>query len=194
MGPTSHVVLAVLACLLACNGAAGFGVAPATSRVAARRSAAPSRPLHMVRGPRPSCARAGRCTHHRRLRSQPVRAVAASALLRRAQVVESSALSALNDIVIVQADTEAKKTVGGLFLASVADQLGAEVDPNYRVGTVVAVGEGRVREDGSLIPMPFEKGQRVVMPGSSSIGVQLDILLGSLGLFAYRQHELVATH
>lgn len=109
-------------------------------------------------------------------------------------MVDKEKLTALNDIVIVQADTEAKKSAGGLYLPTVADIVGDQIDPNYRVGTVVAVGPGRVREDGSLIPMPFKKGQRVVMPGSSSIGVQLDILLGSLGLFAYRYNEIVAEH
>ncbi|KAG8461565.1 hypothetical protein KFE25_001169 [Diacronema lutheri] len=120
------------------------------------------------------------------------RAVVPARALR--MVVDKEKLTALNDIVIVQADTEAKKSAGGLYLPTVADIVGDQIDPNYRVGTVVAVGPGRVREDGSLIPMPFKKGQRVVMPGSSSIGVQLDILLGSLGLFAYRYNEIVAEH
>lgn len=109
-------------------------------------------------------------------------------------MVDQDSITALNDIVIVQADIEARKTSGGLFMPTSADILGDKIDPNYRVGTVVAVGPGRVREDGSLIPMPYRKGQRVVMPGSSSIGVQLDILLGSLGLYAYRWHEIVAEH
>jgi len=101
---------------------------------------------------------------------------------------------ALNDVVLIQADLEAKKTPGGLFLATTADQLGDEVDGKYRIGTVVAVGEGGLREDGSRIPMPYSKGQRVVMPGSSAVGLRIDILIGSRGLFAYREHEIVAQH
>mmetsp|Transcript_10078 Transcript_10078/g.24261 ORF Transcript_10078/g.24261 Transcript_10078/m.24261 type:complete len:156 (+) Transcript_10078:64-531(+) len=108
--------------------------------------------------------------------------------------VDTSTLVALNDVVLIQADLEAKKTPGGLFLATTADQLGDEVDGKYRIGTVVAVGEGGLREDGSRIPMPYSKGQRVVMPGSSAVGLRIDILIGSRGLFAYREHEIVAQH
>lgn len=109
-------------------------------------------------------------------------------------MIDKDEITALNDIVIIQADTEARKTTGGLFLPTTADIIGDRIDPNYRVGTVVAVGPGRVREDGSLIPMPYKKGQRVIMPGASSIGVQLDILLGSRGLYAFRWNEIVAEH
>jgi len=103
-------------------------------------------------------------------------------------------IDGMNDLVIIQADIEAKKTAGGLFLPTMADEIGDEIDDKFRAGTVVAAGPGRIREDGSLIPMPFKKGQRVLMPGSSSIGVQLDILTGTVGMFAYRQHELVGLH
>jgi co-chaperonin GroES (HSP10) len=185
MGARASAICA-LAALLLVEAAQGFGAA-----AGARRSAVAPRGVRMVRRP-------PRAPLDRRPAREPQlsadRPAAPAARLALAQAVDPESLVALNDIVLVQAETEARKTSGGLFLPTVIDRLNEEVDPNYRIGTVVAVGKGRVRENGSLIPMPFKKGQRVVMPGSSSIGTRLDILIGSIGMYAYRQHEIVAEY
>lgn len=97
----------------------------------------------------------------------------------------------MNDFVLVQLDLEPKKTAGGLFLAVKEDQLGDEIEDKYKAGTVIATGPGMTREDGSLVSMKFSKGERVVVPGTTKVGIRIDILAGSLGLVAYRQGEIV---
>ncbi|KAJ1629016.1 hypothetical protein T492DRAFT_841115 [Pavlovales sp. CCMP2436] len=170
--------------LLAVGLAAALAVSPSATRPLASRAAVSARSIRMRNRPVAVPLAPPPAFHTQQF---------------RAQAVDTSTLVALNDVVLIQADLEAKKTPGGLFLATTADQLGDEVDGKYRIGTVVAVGEGGLREDGSRIPMPYSKGQRVVMPGSSAVGLRIDILIGnnntrSRGLFAYREHEIVAQH
>lgn len=64
-------------------------------------------------------------------------------------------LKPLGDRVIVKQDEAEETTASGLFLAS-------ETKEKPTTGVVLAVGEGRVTDDGKTIPMPVKEGDRVV--------------------------------
>jgi chaperonin GroES len=61
----------------------------------------------------------------------------------------------LGDKVVVESVEEEAKTSGGIFLPDTAKQKPQE-------GKVVAIGTGRVLEDGSRAPMAVKVGDRVV--------------------------------
>ena len=64
-------------------------------------------------------------------------------------------LKPLGDRVIVKQDEAEETTASGLFLAS-------EVKEKPTTGVVLAVGEGRTTDDGTVIPVPVKEGDRVV--------------------------------
>ncbi|MBQ9068532.1 MAG: co-chaperone GroES [Eggerthellaceae bacterium] len=64
-------------------------------------------------------------------------------------------LKPLGDRVIVKQDDAEEVTAGGLFLSS-----GSKEKPT--TCTVLAVGDGRVADDGKVIPVPVKKGDRVI--------------------------------
>jgi chaperonin GroES len=69
-------------------------------------------------------------------------------------------LQPLNDRLILSQDANDEKTPGGILIPqSVVDR-----DPP-KMGTVVAVGPGAYKPDGSRREMPFKKGDRVVFTG-----------------------------
>ena len=62
----------------------------------------------------------------------------------------------LHDRVLVKRNDEPEKTESGLlYLPESAKEKPAE-------GTILAVGAGRVKEDGSLIPLQVKAGDRIV--------------------------------
>jgi chaperonin GroES len=61
----------------------------------------------------------------------------------------------LGDKIVVEPATEEEKTTGGIILPDTAKQKPQE-------GKVVAVGTGRVLEDGSRAPMAVKVGDRVI--------------------------------
>ncbi len=65
------------------------------------------------------------------------------------------ALKPLGDRVIVKADEVEAQTASGLYLAS-------ETKEKPQSGVVLAVGEGRVNNEGKHLPMPVKKGDKVI--------------------------------
>lgn len=64
-------------------------------------------------------------------------------------------LRPLGDRVLVKPDSAEEKTAGGLFLSS-----GSQEKPQR--GTVVAVGAGKLDDDGDRIPMDVKVGDVVI--------------------------------
>jgi chaperonin GroES len=68
---------------------------------------------------------------------------------------EGRMIRPLGDKIVVEPATEEEKTTGGIILPDTAKQKPQE-------GKVVAVGTGRVLEDGSRAPMAVKVGDRVI--------------------------------
>ncbi|MBE6466151.1 MAG: co-chaperone GroES [Eggerthellaceae bacterium] len=64
-------------------------------------------------------------------------------------------LKPLGDRVIVKQDEVEETTASGLFIASSAKE-------KPTTGVVLAVGEGKLAEDGSRLPMPVAVGDHVI--------------------------------
>ena len=64
-------------------------------------------------------------------------------------------LKPLSDRVIIKQDEAEETTASGLILTSSSKE-------KPQRGTVIAVGEGKRADDGSLIPMPVSEGDTVV--------------------------------
>lgn len=64
-------------------------------------------------------------------------------------------LRPLGDRVMIEVAKEEEKTIGGIVLASSAKE-------KPQTGKVIAVGEGRIAEDGSKIPMTVKAGDTVM--------------------------------
>lgn len=73
----------------------------------------------------------------------------------------------LFDRVLVQRNDEPTKTRTGLFLPETAKEKPVE-------GTVLAVGEGRVGDDGKLTPLTVKAGDRVVFGKYSGNEIKVD--------------------
>ncbi len=64
-------------------------------------------------------------------------------------------LKPLSDRVIIKQDEAEETTASGLILTSSSKE-------KPQRGTVIAVGEGKRADDGSLIPMPVAEGDTIV--------------------------------
>lgn len=64
-------------------------------------------------------------------------------------------LKPLGDRVIVKQDEAEETTASGLYIASSAKE-------KPTTGTVLAVGAGKVTDDGKTLPMPVKEGDRVL--------------------------------
>ena len=64
-------------------------------------------------------------------------------------------LKPLGDRVIVKQDEAEETTAGGILLAHDSKE-------KPTTGTVLAVGEGKLADDGTRLPMPVAEGDRVV--------------------------------
>ena len=76
-------------------------------------------------------------------------------------------LKPLGDRVVIRVAKEEEKTVGGIVLASVAKE-------KPQTGEVIAVGEGRVLENGTKVPMEVKIGDTVMFEKYSGTEVELD--------------------
>jgi chaperonin GroES len=76
-------------------------------------------------------------------------------------------LRPLRDRILVRRTEEEKKTKGGLIIPDTAKEKPQE-------GKVVAVGEGRVTEDGKLRPLAVRKGDRVLFTKYSGTEIEVD--------------------
>jgi chaperonin GroES len=73
----------------------------------------------------------------------------------------------LNNRVLIKRIEELTRTPGGLFLPDTAKEKPVE-------GEVLAVGEGRVDDNGKLVPMTVKVGDRVVFSKYSGTEIKLE--------------------
>ena len=73
----------------------------------------------------------------------------------------------LQDSILVKRLEEESKTKGGIIIPDTAKEKPVE-------GTVVAVGKGRVADDGSVIPLELKEGDRVLFSKYGGNEVKID--------------------
>ena len=76
-------------------------------------------------------------------------------------------LKPLGDRVVIRVAKEEEKTVGGIVIASVAKE-------KPQTGEVIAVGEGRVLENGTKVPMEVKIGDTVMFEKYSGTEVKYE--------------------
>jgi chaperonin GroES len=73
----------------------------------------------------------------------------------------------LHDQVIVQRSEEEEKTKGGIIIPDTAKEKPIE-------GKVIAVGAGRIKKDGTKMPLEVKKGNRVLYAKYAGTEVKID--------------------
>lgn len=73
----------------------------------------------------------------------------------------------LQDRLIVRRLDSEEKTAGGLYIPDSAKE-------KPQQGEVVAVGKGKVKEDGAIIPMDIKKGDKILFGKYSGTEIKLD--------------------
>ena len=73
----------------------------------------------------------------------------------------------LHDRLIVKRLEEEEKTKGGIIIPDTAKEKPIE-------GRVIAVGDGKAKEDGTKIPMGIKKGDRVLFAKYAGTEVKID--------------------
>lgn len=73
----------------------------------------------------------------------------------------------LHDRIVVQRTEEASTTKGGIIIPDTAKEKPAE-------GKVVAIGKGRIAEDGKVIPMELKVGDRILFSKYGGHEVKID--------------------
>ena len=73
----------------------------------------------------------------------------------------------LHDRLLVQRNDSATQTKGGLFLPETAKEKPVE-------GTVLAVGDGRLTEDGKSLPLQVKVGDRIIFGKYAGTEIKLD--------------------
>jgi chaperonin GroES len=73
----------------------------------------------------------------------------------------------LHDRLIIRRLEEEEKTKGGIIIPDTAKEKPIE-------GKVIAVGAGRVKKDGTKIPLEIEKGNRVLYAKHAGTEVKID--------------------
>jgi chaperonin GroES len=73
----------------------------------------------------------------------------------------------LHDRLIVKRLEEEEKTKGGIIIPDTAKEKPVE-------GKVIAVGDGRIKEDGTKIPMEAKKGDRILFAKYAGTEVKID--------------------
>ncbi|TNY24657.1 chaperonin 10-like protein [Rhodotorula diobovata] len=91
-------------------------------------------------------------------------------------------LAPLLDRVLIQRAKVVEKTASGLYLPSAASQ----APPPE--GTVLAVGPGAPRKDGSIAPVSLKEGDRVVLPAFGGVPVKV----GEEEYHLFRDSEILA--
>ena len=76
-------------------------------------------------------------------------------------------LQPLGDKVVVERDASEEKTAGGIYIPDAAK------DKPSR-GTIIAVGTGKLLDDGSRGPMQVKKGDRVLFTSYAPETIKLD--------------------
>ena len=77
-------------------------------------------------------------------------------------------LKPLHDKVLIAKTAEEEKTEGGIIIPDTVDK------ERSQEGKVVAVGSGKILEDGSVKPMDVKKGDKVIFGkyGGAEIGIE----------------------
>jgi len=73
----------------------------------------------------------------------------------------------LHDRIIVKRLEEEEKTKGGIIIPETAKEKPIE-------GRVIAVGDGKIKEDGTKIPMEVKKGDRVLFVKYAGTEIKID--------------------
>jgi chaperonin GroES len=73
----------------------------------------------------------------------------------------------LNDRVLVLRIEETEKTVGGIIIPDTAKEKPQE-------GKVIAVGAGRLNEDGKRVPLEVKEGDRILFGKYSGTEIQIE--------------------
>ena len=73
----------------------------------------------------------------------------------------------LHDRVIVKRTEEEEKTKGGILIPDTAKEKPVE-------GKVIAIGEGRIKKDGTKIPLEVKVGDRVLFTKYGGTEVKID--------------------
>lgn len=73
----------------------------------------------------------------------------------------------LHDRLLVQRNDSASQTAGGLYLPETAKEKPVE-------GTVLAVGDGRLTEEGKTLPLQVKVGDRIIFGKYSGTEIKLD--------------------
>ncbi len=73
----------------------------------------------------------------------------------------------LHDRLIVKRLEEEEKTKGGIIIPDTAKEKPIE-------GKVIAVGKGKIKEDGTAIPMEAKKGDRILFAKYAGTEVEID--------------------
>ncbi len=73
----------------------------------------------------------------------------------------------LHDRLIVKRLEEEEKTKGGIIIPDTAKEKPVE-------GKVIAVGKGKIKEDGTNIPMEMKKGDRILFAKYAGTEVKID--------------------
>lgn len=73
----------------------------------------------------------------------------------------------LHDRIIVKRLEEEEKTKGGIIIPDTAKEKPFE-------GKVIAVGDGRIKEDGTKIPLEVKKGDRILFAKYAGSDVKID--------------------
>lgn len=73
----------------------------------------------------------------------------------------------LHDRLVVKRLEEEEKTKGGIIIPDTAKEKPIE-------GKVIAVGKGKVKEDGTKIPMEVKKGDRILFAKYAGAEVKID--------------------
>ena len=76
-------------------------------------------------------------------------------------------LRPLQDRILVERVEESKKTKGGIIIPDTAKEKPAE-------GKVIAVGNGRIGEDGKVIPMDLKVGDRILFSKYGGTEVKIE--------------------
>jgi chaperonin GroES len=76
-------------------------------------------------------------------------------------------LRPLNDRILVERVEEQAKTKGGIIIPDSAKEKPAE-------GKVIAVGNGKMNEDGTRIPVEIKEGDRILFGKYSGTEVKID--------------------
>jgi chaperonin GroES len=73
----------------------------------------------------------------------------------------------LHDRLIVKRSEEEEKTKGGIIIPDTAKEKPIE-------GKVIAVGKGKIKKDGTKIPMEVKKGDRILFAKFAGTEVKID--------------------